>query len=114
MIIEIPRVLVPNGTVNSQLHVFSDGSKFVSAAVAIIRNEMQNGEIECNLLFSKNRLAPITGQTIVRMELDGATLASKLFASIQKESTIAFSRIYFWIDSVGKSFENDFREHDVP
>ena len=100
--LKIPR-LICNASLGSidyqELHMFSDASQSCFATTAFLRTVHSGGKISCSLVASKNRLAPIKGSTIPRLELQGAVLAARLYNVIKRELNINFASVTFWTDS---------------
>ncbi|XP_071821483.1 uncharacterized protein [Apostichopus japonicus] len=70
-----------SGDVKHGLHIFCDASERGYAAVAYLRTEHLNGQIECSFVMGKARLCPLKRVTISRLELmsavfDGGTRTS--------------------------------------
>ena len=82
-----------------QLHVFSDASVDLYAAVAYIRVEDQNGFIDVSLIGAKTRVAPIKLMSIPRLELQGAVLAVRWSMTLINSHEITFEKVYFHVDS---------------
>lgn len=83
------------------LHVFTDASERVYAAVGYIRIVYENN-VELCLVTGKTKLASQKASktlTINRMELQGALLGTRLATMITKEHSIQFKSITFWSDS---------------
>lgn len=83
------------------LHIFTDASERVYAAVGYLRIEYEN-QVELCLVTGKTKLASQKASkalTINRMELQGALLGSRLATMIVKEHSINFKSITFWSDS---------------
>ena len=81
------------------LILFSDGSQYAYGVCAYIRWELADGKFSSNLIYVKNRLAPLKIITIPRIELMGAVIACRLRATILKELDFTFRSIYHIIDS---------------
>ena len=66
----IPRCFKPVPTLpcNIQLHTFSDASQFAFGAVAYLRMEFENEDIQVAFVMAKFRLSPLKGLTIPRLE----------------------------------------------
>ena len=62
---------------------FSDASELAYAAVIFLVSEDEQGKRSVNFVTSKSRIAPLTGQTIPRMELLGALILSRLIVKIK-------------------------------
>ena len=89
-----------SNSIVSQLNIFCDASETGFAAVAYARVIYEDGSWECNLLFSKSRVAPVKRLTLPRLELQGAVLGVKLKAFVAEEMTLNFEQILFWTDSM--------------
>ncbi|XP_062698793.1 uncharacterized protein LOC109420058 [Aedes albopictus] len=81
-----------------QLHVFVDASENGYAAVAYLRFE-EHGIIECALIGSKTRVAPLRFVSIPRLELQAAVLGARFANSIQATLKLKPSSKFFWSDS---------------
>ena len=81
-----------------ELHVFSDASEAAFGAVAYLKTT--NGK-DSSLAFlaAKTRVAPLKQISIVRLELQGAVMASRLAAALREELTYEIHRVVFWTDS---------------
>ena len=66
------------------LVIFSDGSKDAYGTAAYVRWKTPNGFV-ARLLAAKSRIAPLKIVNIVRLELCGAVLNSRLFSYIMQE-----------------------------
>ena len=82
------------------LHHFSDASQDGYGQVSYIRLVDESGNIHCNLVMAKSRVAPLKYISIPRMELTAAALSVKVSSFLKKELTI-HSPIeeYYWTDS---------------
>ena len=85
---------------NSQLHIFSDGSRVGYGAVAYLRLENIDGRIHCSFILGKARLAPIREITIPRLELSAAVIAVRLPRIIIEEMEHKVNSVTFWTDSI--------------
>lgn len=85
-------------TNNVELHVFCDASENGMAAVAYFRFE-EEGKVECALIGSKTRVAPLKFLSIPRLELQAAVLGARLADCIAKSHRMKISRRVFWTDS---------------
>lgn len=83
--VSIPRCIGP-GRANTviQLLGFSDASKTAYAAAVYLKVSYQTGEVKCNLIQAKTRVAPIKTVSIPRLELCGAVLLAKLIKHLQE------------------------------
>ncbi|XP_058455031.1 uncharacterized protein LOC131432642 [Malaya genurostris] len=82
----------------TQLHIFVDASESGMAAVVYVRFE-QNSQIECALVGSKTRVAPLRYLSIPRMELQAAVIGVRLADTIAKSHRLTISERFFWTDS---------------
>ncbi|XP_047988499.1 uncharacterized protein LOC125228094 [Leguminivora glycinivorella] len=99
--IKIPRWL---HTTNQRLdkttiHGFSDASTKAYAAVAYLRVETEEGEIETNLIAAKVRVSPVKPVSLPRLELCGAALLAKLLKQVREAMRIPESQVVAWTDS---------------
>ncbi|XP_043242111.1 uncharacterized protein LOC122391871 [Amphibalanus amphitrite] len=100
--IKVPRSLKMSVTGNikeMELHLFSDASEDAFAAVAYVRMTGADGRRCVSFVMSRSRVAPLKQLSIVRLELQGAVLATRLAKTIQKELTYKFEDVVFWTDS---------------
>ena len=81
-----------------QLHVLCDASENGTAAVAYLRFE-EDGKIECALVGSKTRVAPLRFLSIPRLELQAAVIGARLANTICQSHRISVNRTIFWTDS---------------
>ena len=93
------RSIKPVGGCQPVLILFSDGSKEAYGVAAYIRWQTPNGFVT-NLIAAKSRIAPLKILDVVRLELCGAVLNSRLFSFIKQEMPeIPFSKVYHIVDS---------------
>ena len=81
-----------------ELHVFCDASENGMAAVAYLRFE-EGDHIECALVGSKTRVAPLKFLCIPRLELQAAVIGARLADTIRRSHRLEVSRTIFWTDS---------------
>ncbi|XP_055586245.1 uncharacterized protein LOC129738941 [Uranotaenia lowii] len=81
-----------------ELHIFCDASENGMAAVAYFRFE-EEGKVECALIGSKTRVAPLKFLSIPRLELQAAVVGARLAGSIVSSHRIRITRRIFWTDS---------------
>lgn len=100
--VRIPRCYRTQTTVsernNIQLHVFVDASENGYAAVAYLRFE-EGGTIECALVGSKTRVAPLRFVSIPRLELQAAVIGARLASHILDTLKLKPTSKFFWSDS---------------
>lgn len=100
--VEIPRCYfrheagIDNAIV--ELHTFVDASESGFAAVSYFRFEAED-HIECALIGSKTRVAPIKFISIPRLELQAAVVGARFAKSISAGHSIRIDRRYFWTDA---------------
>jgi hypothetical protein len=101
--LKVPRCMRPDDfgkVVCTQLHYFTDASEKGYGVVCFIRFTNTSGEVHCQLLISKARVAPIKKISIPRLELTAATMAVKLHRRMQDELDIIADSVLFWTDSM--------------
>ncbi|XP_058826816.1 uncharacterized protein LOC131686839 [Topomyia yanbarensis] len=81
-----------------QLHVFVDASENGFAAVAYFRFK-EGDRVECALIGSKTRVAPLRFVSIPKLELQAAVLGARLANSIVESHKLKPSQRFFWTDS---------------
>jgi hypothetical protein len=77
-LIEIPRLIVPPGTVSISVQGFGDACETASATVIYARCVNEGGEIYTNFISAKAKIAPVKPLKIPRMELLAALLNYRL------------------------------------
>ncbi|XP_064619558.1 uncharacterized protein LOC135482999 [Lineus longissimus] len=82
------------------LHNFSDASSIGYGMCAYLRFEYPNGDVSCSLVIGRSRCAPVKTTSIPRLELQAATLATRISSSIQEELRLKIARVTFWTDSM--------------
>jgi hypothetical protein len=83
-----------------ELHAFSDASESSYGACVYILYEHEAG-VKCNLVASKTRVAPMSEQSIPRLELLGCLISARLVDNIRKalQDFLKIHAIFFWSDS---------------
>ncbi|XP_055306951.1 uncharacterized protein LOC129571207 [Sitodiplosis mosellana] len=110
--IQIPRWFGMSSDVNVQLHGFADASSKCYGCSLYLRIEKLTGEIQCNLIASKSKIAPQlkaektpkgkeqpTGVSIPRLELSAAELLSRYFAIVREAMELQNVPFRLWTDS---------------
>ena len=102
--LRIPRPLCPPGfgsVAYRELHTFADSSTLCMAAMSYLRSIDASGNITVQLVASRNRLAPIKGLTVPRLELSAALLAARLGNAVKAEmnSDVLIQAEHYWSDS---------------
>ena len=84
-----------------EIHGFSDASEKVYSAVVYLKTEYPNEKFEVVLIASKTRVAPISKQTIPRLELLGALILMRLVKTILRAfKSIKVDDVFLWTDSL--------------
>ena len=97
--LEIPRCMsyFQSTGYSTQLHVFVDASKDAYAAAAYTRcTNLHTGEVTCDLISSKTKVAPLKSISIPRLELMAAMLGLKLAMSITDVLRHKLEDVIFW------------------
>jgi hypothetical protein len=76
--VRVPRIMVAIGADEVDLHIFVDASSTCFAAMAFLRSLVPQGRVVVRLVCSRNRLGPLKGISIPRMELNGALMGARL------------------------------------
>lgn len=97
-LIRIDRCVIIPKAVAVELHCFCDASEKAYGACLYVKSNNAEGEVKIRLLTSRSKVAPLSCQTIPRLELCGALLAAQLFEKVIQ--SIRFTgKSYFWTDS---------------
>ena len=85
---------------STELHSFGDASEISYGACVYLRCEHSEG-IHCDLIAAKTRVAPMSKQTIPRLELLSSLLASRLTESVRKalDDVKSIDSVTYWSDS---------------
>ncbi|GJQ80493.1 hypothetical protein Trydic_g5787, partial [Trypoxylus dichotomus] len=98
--ITIPRHVFPmQQPEHFELHGFSDASEKAYGACVYVRALNKFGDISCNLLCAKSRIAPIKTMTLPRLELSGALLLARLMQRLTRYLSLQFRKTCYWTDS---------------
>ena len=81
------------------IYHFSYASETGYGVVTYTQSVNQQGEIFCNLVMARSRVAPLTFTPIPRLELTTATLTVKLAVQLRKELDVEIHDEVFWTDS---------------
>ena len=84
-----------------QLHCFADASEKAYGAVVYMIVEYES-RVECEIVASKTRVAPLDKQTIPRLELLPNLTASRLVKSVSQalENVVRVDDVVSWTDSM--------------
>ena len=89
----------PNAIGKPMLIVFSDGSEKAYGSPAYVRWDLSDGGYSSQLLISKSRMATLNLSDVVRLELCGGILATRLRVTIQRKMHLTFRKVVHLIDS---------------
>ena len=109
--LHIPRCVKPFLNSISSLHHFCDASELAYGCCSYLRSIDPSGEVSVYLLFSKSRVTPLKKQTIPRLELQAALLATRADVMIRAELDLDLGESQFFCDSqiVLRYISNDSR-----
>ena len=84
-----------------ELHGFSDASMKAYGSCVYIVYRLKTGGIVVSLVAAKTKVAPITGQTIPKLELSAAFILARLISNVKEaiETNIEVRDIICWSDS---------------
>lgn len=85
------------------LVMFSDGSHESFGTCAIARWRLSNGKYESHLIAAKGRTAPVKKISVVRLELNGVLMRTRLSNFIKEESRPKFEKEYFMCSRIVKA-----------
>lgn len=97
--IRIPRWIGSTTKTKFELHAFSDASMSAYASVVYARVITPSGEIRCNILGAKAKVAPMKATTISRLELSGAVLSINYVAELIQTHGSSILGVKYWCDS---------------
>ncbi|VDI04708.1 Hypothetical predicted protein [Mytilus galloprovincialis] len=100
--LSIPRMYIPMSISvmdNLEVHVFSDASEKAVAASAYLRAIDTYGTSTVGFIMGKSKLAPLSGNTIPRLELCGAVLATEIGKIISENLDVPLDSIKYYSDS---------------
>ncbi|XP_060858122.1 uncharacterized protein LOC132935520 [Metopolophium dirhodum] len=97
--LSIPRKAIPERTDIIDVHGFCDASEEAYAACIYIRSQSSDGKWHSRLLCAKTRVAPLKGNTIPRLELNGALLLTELAQRVADSWQINIHQFKLWTDS---------------
>ena len=85
--------------VRRELHMFADASTVGYGACVYLRQTDARGRTELSLVLGKSRLAPIKEQTVPRLELAAAVVATSLACVARRELNFDLQAVHYWTDS---------------
>ena len=97
--ISLPRQITLPEFDSVELHCFSDASESAYAACFYVKC-VYGLESRVNLVFAKNRIAPLAAHTLPRLELLGACLLSRLVDKVvSTHKPLRFDKVVYYSDS---------------
>ncbi|XP_055922813.1 uncharacterized protein LOC129953597 [Eupeodes corollae] len=97
--IRVPRYVFSQDLVRCELHGFSDASLKAFGCCIYVRVEDCLGRTSVHLLSAKSKVAPVSTQSLPRLELCAALLLSKLLQRVLESFDTRFDQIFLWTDS---------------
>lgn len=88
-----------SGHIQQELHRFCDASEQALASVIYVCIMFSDEKIHCAFVMGKSRIAPLKRLSSVRLELQAAVLAVRLFKNVSKELSYEPDNIVFWSDN---------------
>ena len=99
--VKVPRCFrLAKTPVGTKIHVFADASQAAYGACAYVRHVYENKEVSCKLIASKTRVAPLSAQSIPRLEMMAAEIGLQLAQSVAVDLEVSMSDVTFWSDSM--------------
>lgn len=95
----IDRWLATGKEMSIQMHGFSDAASTAYGAGLYVRTQDLQGNIKCNLLATKSRVAPVKTVSIPRLELSAAELLARLMSTVLQIMEWPGVEYFLWIDS---------------
>jgi hypothetical protein len=97
--LQMPRRIITHHPSIWTLHVFCDASQQALAANVYLRTESET-TVECNLLYSKCRLAPTRNPlTTPRLEVTSTLVGARMAKFVQTTTKLPLSKVTIWTDS---------------
>jgi hypothetical protein len=101
-LLQFPRLVgaISTEILGIELHIFSDASQDALGLAAYLRIILKDGNVKCNLIMAKSRVAPKKVLTIPKLELTAATLATRLSLFLLDCHRVVPSKpTFFWTDA---------------
>ena len=102
---ELPCLCVPR-CLRSELvekitsHTFTDASQQAYGAATYLRHVYEDGSVNCRLVVSKSRVAPLQAVSIPRLELMAAVVGLRLAEAVGNILNLSKHEWLFWSDSM--------------
>ncbi|XP_061180594.1 uncharacterized protein LOC133189205 [Saccostrea echinata] len=100
--LRIPRMYTPvslSSASSSKVHVYSDASEKAISAVVYLQTIDDLGEVNIGFVIGKSRIAPKQGNTIPRLELGAALLATELVQTVFQQLDLNQDSAKYYTDS---------------
>lgn len=101
--ITLPRCYLSAGmdtlTTSHDVHIFCDASESSYAAVAYLRSQNPQNQVEIAFLLARSRVAPKKQLSIPRLELCAALMGAQLHQVLKSELTLPVRQTFLWTDS---------------
>ena len=95
----LPRCVLLPDYETLEVHGFSDASLQAYGAAVYFRS-VSKSKVDCNLVFARNRVAPLKGHTLQRLELLGAVLLCRIMEKVlEAHKSLKFAKVVFHCDS---------------
>ena len=78
---------------------FSDTSEYGYGTVSHLREEAEDRTVTCAFIVAKSCTTPLQYVSMLRLELQAATIAVHAYAKILKEIDLNISLTFFWTNS---------------
>ncbi|XP_015121522.1 uncharacterized protein LOC107044229 [Diachasma alloeum] len=82
-----------------EIHGFCDASIHAYGACLYIKSSNSQGDVLIKLVCSKSRVAPLSGLSILRLELCAATILKRLYLETKDQLDFSIDQVYLWSDS---------------
>ncbi|XP_062602662.1 uncharacterized protein LOC134264383 [Saccostrea cucullata] len=99
---QIPRMYVPCSYSQmkvGEVAIFSDASEKAVAAAAYLKTMDDQGQQHLEFIIGKSKLAPSAGNSIPRLELCGAVLATEIGQFLAEQLEIPLTEMRYFVDS---------------
>ncbi|XP_062709246.1 uncharacterized protein LOC134288424 [Aedes albopictus] len=82
-----------------QCHVFTDASEAGYGCAVYFRIKDDLERVQCSLVMTKSKVAPLKHLSIPRLELEAALLGARMLTTVLKNHTLQPREVYLWTDS---------------
>lgn len=88
-----------NEVIRTDLHIYSDASEEVIAAVKYLKVSRTENEYEFDFVFGKSKLSLRHGHILPRLELCSVVLSSEIAIAVTRQLNNQVDATYFYFDS---------------